>query len=113
MTECDLGNTANPWADPKGAVETALTRGGFGCGYESPVIYKLYTEETHTADPKARAALVSQYVQYKYQTVLSPAVIAVPYLEVINPKKIKSWQMEKTREAFPTDYWNIELQPGA
>ena len=113
VTSCDLGKSALPWSAPKGAVETSLTRGGFACGYESPEIYKLYTEETQTADAQKRIDLVNQYVQYKYDQALSPGIVAIPNLEVVNPKKIKSWDMTKTLFNFPTDLWNLELQPGA
>jgi len=112
VTSCDKGRETNPWFFPKGLVQTSLSRGGFSCGFESPVILDLYQKAAIEKDPVVGAGLVDQYIQYVYDQALQPGVIAVPDLFIYNTAKVKQWPMAKSMTSGTDSWWQLELQPG-
>jgi ABC-type transport system substrate-binding protein len=112
VTSCDKGRETNPWFFPKGLVQTSLSRGGFSCGFESPVILDLYQKAAVEKDPVVGAQLVDQYIQYVYDQALQPGVIAVPDLFIYNTAKVKQWPMSKSMTSGTDSWWQLELQPG-
>ena len=105
LTQCDKGNDSWPWHFPKGLVQTSLTRGGFGCGFELPFVLDNYKKVAVEADQEKRAALVDEYVEYVYEIAIQPGVVAVPELYVVNPKKISGW--EQARGRLGSRFWAI------
>ena len=65
VTSCDKGREANPWHFPKGHVQTTLTRGGFGCGFESDDIFELYTRMATAPDQAAATAAAEAAVRHR------------------------------------------------
>jgi ABC-type transport system substrate-binding protein len=110
LTGCDKGKESNPWHFPKGLVQTSLTRGGFGCGFEIPFVLDNYQKVATTADEAVRSELVDQYAQYMFDEALQPGVIAAPGLFIMNPNKLKGWEMGKLGNGNIGRVWEIELK---
>ena len=110
ITSCDKGRESNPWHFPKGLVQTTLTRGGFSCGFESPVILDLYNRMAKASDSAAATEAANEYLAYVYDQSLQPGVVAVPDAYYFNNKKIKSAEMDKAAAASINSLWNLELQ---
>ena len=109
VTSCDKGRESNPWHFPKGLVQTSLTRGGFGCGFEIPFVLDNYQKVATEPDEAVRNALVDEYVQFMYDEALQPGIVAVPELWVMNPTKIKGWDMGKLAAGSMGRVWQLEL----
>jgi ABC-type transport system substrate-binding protein len=109
LTSCDKGRESNPWHFPKGLVETSLTRGGFSCGLESPVILELYQRMATAPDQAAALVAADEYLQYVYDQSLQPGVVAVPDSYFFNNKKISAWEMDKAAADSIGNLWTIEL----
>jgi ABC-type transport system substrate-binding protein len=110
ITSCDKGKGGNPWHFPKGLVQTTLTRGGFSCGFESPVILDLYQRMAQASDSARATAAANDYLDYVYDQVLQPGVVSVPFAYYFNNRKIKSYRMDKAATGGLNAFWNIELQ---
>ena len=110
ITSCDKGKAAIPWHFPKGLVQTTLTRGGFSCGFESPVILDLYRRMAEAPDQASATAAANEYLDYVYEQNLQPGVVAIPDAFYFNNKKIKSFPMDKAAAANLNSLWNLELQ---
>ena len=110
LTGCDKGKESNPWHFPKGLVQTSLTRGGFGCGFEIPFVLDNYQKVATEPDEEVRNLLVDEYVQYMYDEALQPGVIAAPGLFIMNPNKVKGWKMGKLGNGDMGRVWNLELK---
>jgi ABC-type transport system substrate-binding protein len=110
LTSCDKGRESKPWHFPSGLVQTTLTRGGFSCGFESPVILDLYNRMATAADQAAALAASDEYLQYVYDQSLQPGVVAVPDDFFYNTKKIKTWDMEVAAATNLNSLWLLELQ---
>lgn len=110
ITSCDKGRESNPWHFPKGLVQTTLTRGGFSCGFESPVILDLYNKMAKAPDSASATDAANEYLAYVYDQSLQPGVVAVPDAYYFNNKKIKSAKMDKAAAASINSLWNLELQ---
>jgi len=110
ITSCDKGRESNPWHFPKGLVQTTLTRGGFSCGFESPVILDLYTRMAEASDTAAATAAANEYLAYVYDQNLQPGVVAVPDAYYYNNNKIKSFVMDKAAASNLNSLWNLELK---
>ena len=91
-----------PFDWPKGMVMTSLTRGGFGCGVESPEIAQWYLQATWESDPEARIAINTDLCDYLHYWQLGTGVIGHPVLYTYNPNSIGAW---------PTDveYWGAPM----
>ncbi|NQW17854.1 MAG: hypothetical protein HQ478_10265 [Chloroflexi bacterium] len=109
VTACDKGNEAWPWHFPKGLVQTSLTRGGFGCGFEIPFVLDNYQRVAVEPDEAVRNSLIDDYVQYMYDEALQPGIVATPSLWVMNPIKVKSWDQGKVTSSGINRVWNLEL----
>jgi len=110
VTSCDKGKASNPWHFPKGLVQTSLTRGGFACGFESPVILDLYTRMAQASDTASATQAANEYLAYVYEQNLQPGIVAIPDAFYGNNKKIKNWVMAKNLSSNMTDMWTLELQ---
>jgi ABC-type transport system substrate-binding protein len=112
VTECDKGNEANPWHFPKGLVQTSLTRGGFGCGFEIPFVLDNYRKVSIAPDVPTAQKLIDEYVQYMWEQALQPGIVSGPNLVLFNTKKVKQWPMPKCAACGEDAFWDLELQPG-
>jgi len=110
ITSCDKGRASNPWHFPKGLVQTSLTRGGFACGFESPVILDLYQRMAEAPDTATATAAATEYLQYVYDQTLQPGVVGVPDAFYFNNKKVKSFEMETAAAVNLNSVWSIELK---
>jgi len=110
ITSCDKGRETNPWHFPKGLVQTTLTRGGFSCGFESPVILDLYTRMAEAPDTASATAAANEYLDYVYDQSLQPGVVAIPDAFYFNNKKIASFEMDLAAAANLNSLWNLELK---
>lgn len=110
VTACDKGNEAWPWHFPKGLVQTSLTRGGFGCGFEIPFVLDNYQNVAVEADESVRNSLIDDYADYMFDEALQPGVVATPNLWVMNPNKIVSWDQGKVTSSGFNRMWNIDTK---
>lgn len=110
ITSCDKGRASNPWHFPKGLVQTSLTRGGFSCGFESPVILDLYQKMAQAPDTATATEAANGYLAYVYDQALQPGVVAVPDAYYFNNKKVKSFTMDVAAAANLNSLWNLELK---
>ena len=110
ITSCDKGKASNPWHFPKGLVQTSLTRGGFSCGFESPVILDLYQKMAQAPDTATATAAANDYLAYVYDQALQPGVVAVPDAYYFNNKKVKSFEMDVAAATNLNSLWNLELK---
>ncbi len=110
VTGCDKGKESNPWHFPKGLVQTSLTRGGFGCGFESPVILDLYTTMAEAADVATATAAATTYLDYVYDQTLQPGVVAVPDGYYFNNSKVASFEMDIAGNTGFNSVWNVEIK---
>ncbi|MEE8047005.1 MAG: ABC transporter substrate-binding protein, partial [Dehalococcoidia bacterium] len=78
LTSCDKGSAGYPWHFPKGLVQTTATRGGFSCGFESPVILDLYRRMAEARDTATATTAANEYLAYVYDQALQPGVVEVP-----------------------------------
>ena len=110
VTACDKGNEAWPWHFPKGLVQTSLTRGGFGCGFEIPFVLDNYQKVAVEADEGVRNQLIDDYADYMYDEALQPGIVATPNLWVMNPNKVVSWDQGKVTSSGINRVWNLEVK---
>ncbi len=110
ITSCDKGRESNPWHFPKGLVQTSLTRGGFSCGFESPVILDLYTRMAEASDTASATAAANEYLAYVYDQNLQPGVVAGPDAVYYNNNKIKSFVLDRAAASSLNSLWNLELK---
>ena len=110
ITSCDKGRESNPWHFPKGLVQTSLTRGGFGCGFESPKILELYRGMAAARDTAEATDAANRYLQYVYYWNLQPGVVAVPQDWFWNRNKIAAWPQDRAAASGINNLWDIELK---
>jgi len=110
VTGCDKGKESNPWHFPKGLVQTTLTRGGFGCGFESPVILDLYTQMAEATDVATATTAATTYLDYVYDQNLQPGIVAVPDAFYFNNSKVASFDMDVAGSSSFNSIWNIEIK---
>jgi ABC-type transport system substrate-binding protein len=110
ITSCDKGRASNPWHFPKGLVQTTLTRGGFSCGFESPVILDLYKRMAEASDSASATEAANEYLDYVYDQNLQPGVVAIPDAFYFNNNKIKSFKMDLAAASNLNSVWNLELK---
>ena len=109
ITSCDKGRESNPWHFPKGLVQTSLTRGGFGCGFESPKILELYQGMAAAKDTAEATDYANRYLQYVYYWNLQPGIVAVPQDWFWNRNKISAWPQDRAAASGINNLWDIEL----
>lgn len=89
--DCDEGASTIPFDFPHGMTETSLTRGGFGCGFEIPMIAQTFLKVAKEPDINKRIQYNTELIDYlSYQRMLT-GTIQVPHLLVYNPKSIADW----------------------
>ena len=111
VTSCDKGRESKPWHFPVGLVQTTLTRGGFGCGFESPEILSFYRRMAAASNTADATQAANEYLDYVYDQSLQPGIVAVPDAYFFNNKKIKAWPMDKAAASSINNLWDIEIQP--
>jgi hypothetical protein len=72
---------------------TTLTRGGFGCGNESPELLEWYQQAAGEPDRQARIEINNQVLEYLHFWALNPGYVSVPTAYFANPKSISEWPM--------------------
>ena len=82
-----------PFDWPRGPQNTALTRGGFGCGIEMPWIAQGFIEANSYDDPAKRIEVNTKVAQQMYDWMPQSGIAVVPNGMMVNPKSIESWQM--------------------
>lgn len=110
VTACDLGAESYPWHFPKGLVQTSLTRGGFGCGFESPEIVDLYQTMATAPDFATATQAATNYLDYVYYWNLQPGVVVVPNDVYLNPDTVAEWPMAKSYTSPIDSVWNLTLK---
>jgi len=91
VMECDEGRTAWPPDWPKGMVATSLTRGGFGCGNESPYIAQAYLKTRAELDRDKRIQINKGVIDHMWYWQVGTGIVAQPVVFTYNPKSIKEW----------------------
>ena len=92
----DDGQSIFPHDQPKGLVNSSLTRGGYCVCFEAPEISKLYMEAAKEPSKEKRNDLMDQFFDFVHHWALQPGVVSVPELVIYNPNSIAEWQMEPT-----------------
>jgi hypothetical protein len=91
VCECDEGRTQWPFDWPKAKVMTSMTRGGFGCGNESPEIAQWWMKAAAEPDIEKRITINKQVCDYLSYWQLGTGWVAQPVLFTYNPKRVKEW----------------------
>jgi len=91
VCECDEGRTQWPFDWPKAMVMTTMTRGGFGCGNESPEIAQWYLEASAETDPEKRIEINKSVCEYLSYWQVGTGWVAQPVLATYNPNSISDW----------------------
>ena len=91
VCECDEGRTQWPFDWPKGMVMTTMTRGGFGCGNESPEMAQWFLEASQETDPDKRIEINKSVCEYLSYWQVGTGWVATPVLFTYNPNSIKDW----------------------
>jgi hypothetical protein len=86
---------------------SSITRGGFGCGQESPFLAEKYLEAAAEPDPLLREQMNDEVLDYLQHWALHPGTVAIPILAVINPNAIESWEQHTTIRQVITDWDKI------
>ncbi len=93
LTQCDEGLSIYPMDWPKARVMTSLTRGGFGCGLEDPVVADTFLKVGKEPDQAKRIQMNLALVDHMYTEALNIGVVGIPNLIITNPKSIADWKM--------------------
>ena len=115
ITSCDEGIPGNMWHFTRGRVQTSLTRGEFGCGFEDPTILDILRRMNAERDESVRTEIADEYVAHVHHEALQPGIISVPgFFWVMNPGSVQSWEMGKSHAADGRlghigRPWNLEL----
>jgi peptide/nickel transport system substrate-binding protein len=91
VCECDEGRTQWPFDWPKAMVMTTMTRGGFGCGNESPEIAQWFLEASQESDVDKRIEINQRVCDYLSYWQVGTGWVATPVVWTYNPKSIKEW----------------------
>jgi ABC-type transport system substrate-binding protein len=93
MNSCDDGRFPRPWDWPVGLVTSSLSRGGFSCGLEAPLIRDNFLKSANEGDIVKRRALTDEVADYFYTEMLMPSTVTFPVVLVYNPRSIAEWNM--------------------
>jgi ABC-type transport system substrate-binding protein len=93
INSCDDGRFPRPWDWPVGLTFTSLSRGGFSCALESPLIRDLWLASSQEADIQTRVENTNEVADYMHNWMTIPGTVTIPVLLVYNPKSIDSWNM--------------------
>jgi hypothetical protein len=70
---------------------TTMTRGGFGCGNESPEIAQWFLEASQESDVDKRIEINQRVCDYLSYWQVGTGWVATPVVWTYNPKSIKEW----------------------
>jgi len=84
---------------PRGHQNTSLTRGGFGCGVEMPMILEYIGKVNAEIDRQKRVELNNELGDWMMENMPAVGIVALSSNVVYNPKSIESWKMRKGFEA--------------
>ncbi len=90
-----------PFDWPRGPQNTALTRGGFGCGIEMPFIAEGFVEANSYDDAAKRIEVNTRVAEQMHFWMPQSGIAVVPNGMMVNPKSIDSWQMLDGFESPP------------
>jgi len=88
----DEGASTIPFDFPHGMTETSITRGGFGCGLEIPMLAETCLAVRKEVDINERLRLNEAAIDYMHDQMLMVGTVQIPNLMIYNPKSIKSWE---------------------
>ena len=104
ISGCNYGRHLPPdW--PKGSLASTLSRGGFGCGLETPEFADFFIRSAAEADPAKRFEIQEQLYDYNYKWMLVAGTVEVPVLWAYNPETIASWDL---KPAFKGNLGSLE-----
>ena len=107
VTGCDDGKSTWPWDWPKSQDHTSLTRGGFGCGVEIPLVAQGWVDTAAEPDAAARIVITDTVAQHLFEMAISPGVVGQPGPITYNPNSISGWPMDPGLFNRVTEYENI------
>ena len=107
VTGCDDGKSTWPWDWPKSQDHTSLTRGGFGCGIEIPLVAQGWVDTAAEPDAAARIAITDTVADHLFEMAISPGVVGQPGPITYNPGSISGWPMDPGLFNRVTEYENI------
>jgi len=87
----DEGASTIPFDFPHGMTETSITRGGFGCGLEIPLMAETCLAVRKEVDINERLRLNEALIDYMHDQMLMVGTVQIPNLMIYNPKSIKEW----------------------
>jgi len=99
-----------PYDWPRMEEETTLTRGGFGCHMENPMVLKTFQFVSAEADPAKRLDANLELLDYMHTEALAPGVVTKKFVQVFNPTYVKDWPQYVAVQAFYTGWELIELK---
>ena len=93
ISGCNYGRHLPPdW--PKGALASTLSRGGFGCGFETREFAEFFTRMAAEANPLKRFGIAEELYDYNHFWMLAAPTVEVPVLWAYNPDVIASWDLK-------------------
>ncbi|MBU88562.1 MAG: hypothetical protein CL722_06245 [Chloroflexi bacterium] len=90
-----------PFDWPRGPQNTALTRGGFGCGIEMPWIAEAFLAANEQEDAAARIEINTGVAEKMHHWMPQSGIAVVPNGMIVNPLSIKEWPMRDGFESSP------------
>ncbi|MFW6194987.1 MAG: ABC transporter substrate-binding protein [Chloroflexota bacterium] len=94
MSGCDYGrNLPADW--PIGSLASALSRGGFSCGFEAPFYSDFHLELSQEADPAERVRLKKELGDYHRFWMHTAGTVEVPGLWAVNPDTVAEWGLRR------------------
>ncbi|MCH8910233.1 MAG: hypothetical protein IH867_05770, partial [Chloroflexi bacterium] len=69
-----------------------------------------YRRMAEAPDSATATTAANEYLEYVYDQVLQPGVVAIPDAFYFNNKKIKSFKMDLAAASNLNSLWNLELQ---
>ena len=100
----DDGNSIYPHDKPKGLVNSTLTRGGYGVGYEVPELAQLYLTAAAESDTQKRNEIADDFIDFVHHWALQPGVLAEPVFGTYNPNSVMGWKQEPASKSISAFY---------
>ena len=100
----DDGNSIYPHDKPKGLVNSTLTRGGYGVGYEAPELAQLYLKAAAEPDTQKRNEIADEFIDFVHHWALQPGVLAEPVFGTYNPNSVMGWKQDPASKSISAFY---------